>query len=311
MRNVRQHAATQEPPLTFWNMTVRIASHLPWRPAFALAHRSARSKQVPKAAWQAWAPNPQECGAVSQVTMCAKQAQSTAGSASSLPKSMAAWQALTTQKGAPTPAWQVSTLAWQYAAYATRAPSIDKATPRAPTHDKAAVRTPKSGTGALSRHHHHKRKPALVSAPKPTLAYSNVPIEGHHGRWLGKRGDSTWASTHPQVLRVTGGCGIAFVAGYPDFQPWAVAAARFEIGVLLGTSNDARKADSQWGDALGCDASAARQLRKERGSVWHHVEDCRTLYLLPSLLHGNIPHAGGAVLLRQARRATRLPCSQP
>ncbi|RYF06118.1 MAG: hypothetical protein EOO40_09500, partial [Deltaproteobacteria bacterium] len=35
--------------------------------------------------------------------------------------------------------------------------------------------------------------------------------------------------------------------------------------------------------------------------VWHHCEDGRTLLLLPINLHENIPHTGGAALLRRRR----------
>ncbi|MDB2140062.1 HNH endonuclease [Clostridium butyricum] len=39
-----------------------------------------------------------------------------------------------------------------------------------------------------------------------------------------------------------------------------------------------------------------------KGYTWHHVEDGRTLILVPSDLHGEIRHTGGASLIRKGIR---------
>jgi hypothetical protein len=33
--------------------------------------------------------------------------------------------------------------------------------------------------------------------------------------------------------------------------------------------------------------------------TWHHVEDLRTMQLVPTDLNGMVPHSGGAALARQ------------
>jgi len=38
--------------------------------------------------------------------------------------------------------------------------------------------------------------------------------------------------------------------------------------------------------------------RKPEGYIWHHVEDGKTMQLVPEKLHRKIPHTGGAALLR-------------
>ncbi len=190
----------------------------------------------------------------------------------------------------PATAWQQPLItAWQRSGHAS------------------GVRNAKPSSSWLQRH----TKPVVGRNVKTYPDAKHMPVEGHNGNWQGQRGESVWASTHPQVMKITHGEGVAFAAGYPNFEPWALATVRCEAGILQGTSGDMRKADGLWACNMGCEVGLARQLRKQRGMVWHHVEDGRTMHLLPNLLHANIPHAGGAVLLRHARRATRSSCFQP
>jgi RHS repeat-associated protein len=85
--------------------------------------------------------------------------------------------------------------------------------------------------------------------------------------------------THPSGVRFTR-------EGFPDFSPYAQARAE-----IAGLTNSYRK------DAAL--ANAAVGLRKTpSGMVWHHVEDGRTMLLIPSDIHRATPHTGGAAVIR-------------
>lgn len=47
---------------------------------------------------------------------------------------------------------------------------------------------------------------------------------------------------------------------------------------------------------------AARYPSMPTGYTWHHVEDGRTMLLVPSDLHGAVRHTGGASLIRKGIR---------
>jgi filamentous hemagglutinin len=46
-------------------------------------------------------------------------------------------------------------------------------------------------------------------------------------------------------------------------------------------------------------ATAAKQWREANDLTPHHVEDGITIQLVPSKLHGRIPHLGGAAFLKK------------
>lgn len=95
--------------------------------------------------------------------------------------------------------------------------------------------------------------------------------------------------------------------GYPRFERYKIAEAKFEMptseGVLKETclsgnyQRDARLANKM------CGYSST-----PKGYVWHHVEDMRTMILVPQDLHsvtfGGMWHKGGASLIRQLLAAT-------
>ena len=47
-------------------------------------------------------------------------------------------------------------------------------------------------------------------------------------------------------------------------------------------------------------ARDAEKWRKSQPTKlsWHHLEDCKTLLLVPRALHEKVPHAGGASMMR-------------
>ncbi len=81
--------------------------------------------------------------------------------------------------------------------------------------------------------------------------------------------------------------GVKFTkAGFPDFSPYAKV--RVIVNGLKGTSTDFAAANK-----------AAGFKSTPNGYTWHHVEDGRTMLLVPTELHSAVGHTGGASLLRQ------------
>jgi hypothetical protein len=82
--------------------------------------------------------------------------------------------------------------------------------------------------------------------------------------------------------------GVRFTReGFPDFSPYRVADV--EIDGLRATKWDIRKANEQFGWDKTPD-----------GYTWHHVEDTRTLQLIPTDLHRQVRHTGGQAIIREA-----------
>lgn len=128
--------------------------------------------------------------------------------------------------------------------------------------------------------------------------------------WKGEPGDSLWdpskAGYKPdkveEITSVTKGEPIRFKDGYPDFSPYAYEAkaadgslvpARVEIKMTGENGSDFGAARSAMADKLGVD-----KFKEPPGYTWHHNQDGVTMELVPSELHNNIPHSGGASLAR-------------
>lgn len=110
--------------------------------------------------------------------------------------------------------------------------------------------------------------------------------------WTGERGHSTWFSDMPEVNAITNFKGIPFKNGFPDFSEWSVNKAFIR---MTGVDDlDFAQADKILARVRGFkNQTAAMAWRKENNLTWHHVEDGETMLLVPSALHGNVPHIGG------------------
>jgi hypothetical protein len=91
--------------------------------------------------------------------------------------------------------------------------------------------------------------------------------------------DGDLATKYPAGVRFT-------PQGFPDFRPYKVA--EVEIDGLRATKWDIKKAN----EAFGWD-------RTPVGYTWHHVEDTRTLQLIPEDLHDAVRHTGGQAIIRE------------
>ncbi|EMU55327.1 MULTISPECIES: HNH endonuclease [Clostridium] len=77
---------------------------------------------------------------------------------------------------------------------------------------------------------------------------------------------------------------------FPNFEPYSIK--KVTVNNLEGDAYyDFIKAN----EAAGFSSTP-------KGYTWHHVEDGRTLILVPSDLHGEIRHTGGASLIRKGIR---------
>ena len=89
--------------------------------------------------------------------------------------------------------------------------------------------------------------------------------------------------THPS--------GVAFSReGFPIFGPHAIAEVEVE-GLTGEYSNDEKLANQKMGFA-----------ETPEGFVWHHVEDEKTMQLVPRDLHRRVRHTGGAAIIKRRRR---------
>ena len=75
--------------------------------------------------------------------------------------------------------------------------------------------------------------------------------------------------------------------GYPDFRAAGVVKAEVKIKNMRGTNADYKAAN----DVLG--------VRKTpEGFTWHHHQDGTTMQLVPSKIHAETGHTGGAAIVR-------------
>jgi hypothetical protein len=74
--------------------------------------------------------------------------------------------------------------------------------------------------------------------------------------------------------------------GFPNFRPYAVAQVEVE-GLTGKYDEDAAMANQ-----------AAGLAKTPDGLVWHHVEDGKTMQLVPQDIHDAARHTGGAAIIR-------------
>jgi len=127
---------------------------------------------------------------------------------------------------------------------------------------------------------------------------TETPTTDVGGMWGGERGNSEWFSDMPEVNAVTNYEPIPFRNGYPDFSKWS--RGRVIIQDMSGVDHvDFAQADRIFAQQHGfANQTAVANWRSAQQLTWHHVEDGETMILVPSALHGNVPHVGGASLSR-------------
>lgn len=109
---------------------------------------------------------------------------------------------------------------------------------------------------------------------------------------LSPRTRARLAAEYPKGVRFTR-------AGYPIFTPYAIK--RLTVEGLTGDRQHDRDLTNE----------AAKLPRTPRGYVWHHVEDGRTMELVPSYLHRKVSHTGGAVAIPEGQAGHVAPGGVP
>lgn len=151
---------------------------------------------------------------------------------------------------------------------------------------------------------------------------SFLPESG--GAWTGEKGNSTWIpddDTTPKKHNPDGRtwgeikadhdiAGINFKDGEPDFSE--VSEATVEIEDFTEDRNKnftqadeqcAKKWTAEKKDDREWTPSDVREYRKENNLSWHERSDQKTMDLVPSIVHGNIPHSGGISAAKKASQA--------
>ena len=89
---------------------------------------------------------------------------------------------------------------------------------------------------------------------------------------------------------------------YPRFEKWAKATAKFDVPTKAAAENHTGLSGNYWYDSKLANAQCGYDYTPS-GYVWHHVEDMKTMILIPQDLHsvcfGGMHHSGGASLIRE------------
>ncbi len=117
-------------------------------------------------------------------------------------------------------------------------------------------------------------------------------------KWEGEPVNGKWYSDKPEVKNITNGEGVEFINGRPNFSPWSEGDIVFEKGKLTGTPNDFSLVYEQIQQQYNLPSkNSAKKLLKQAGVTPHH-KSSTVIELIPTDLHGNIPHIGSASDLR-------------
>lgn len=88
---------------------------------------------------------------------------------------------------------------------------------------------------------------------------------------------------------------------YPKFDKWAKATAKFDTPTVDAARAHTGLSGNYYWDSKLANAQCGF-AQTPSGYVWHHVEDMRTMILIPQDLHsvamGGMPHTGGASLIK-------------
>jgi hypothetical protein len=189
------------------------------------------------------------------------------------------------------------------------------------------------GTSSVNSVWSHNGLEGGCAIPKPAQRQRQIPESD--GYWSsspakgapkdGIPGESYWHSTDPLITSHPEYRPIKFTDRYPDFSP--TTKVTVEIGVTgkpgfrdhFAASKELAKqliAEPELATELGIpkavfmkkngnpNASKVYEWMKSQpdgGLTWHHLEDAKTMAMVPWAIH-EIPHAGGAAIARQTAR---------
>jgi hypothetical protein len=134
------------------------------------------------------------------------------------------------------------------------------------------------------------------------------------GHWTGDRGNSVWVpdndyipkkgnpsnETWGEIKERYGIDGIEFKNGESDFtqiSEGTVEIADFttdrKLNFMQADESLANKWTEEGKDGKVWSPQDVSDYRKENSLSWHERSDQKTMDLVPSIVHGNVPHSGG------------------
>lgn len=145
--------------------------------------------------------------------------------------------------------------------------------------------------------------------------FEGLHLPRNNGEWEGVPGDSDWKpdgdytpqnknpddKTWSEIMEKHDIETIPFNEGYPDFSEIAketVEIDDFTENRDLNFAQADKVTATKWNEE-GKDnrsdwkASEVKPYRKDNDLTWHECEDTKTLQLVPSEVHNNVPHSGG------------------
>ncbi len=140
--------------------------------------------------------------------------------------------------------------------------------------------------------------------------YKHCPME--NGKWTDDRGNSEWIpeskyipqKTNPEnktweeILKEYVITGIMFKDGEPDFSEIIKGEVCID-SFSERRSDNFDKADISLSMHNNCTPEEIRQWRKNNGYTWHECRDMKTMQLVPSVVHNNLPHSGGIAQVKK------------
>lgn len=129
------------------------------------------------------------------------------------------------------------------------------------------------------------------------------------GEWEDKPGESEWKpdpdvipgdknGTNPEnktwreIMEKYDFKSILFQDDAPDFAE--VSKGKVEIADFTDDmASNFDQADENLAKQWGCTPEDVALWRKENRYTWHECIDCKTMQLVPTEVHGNVPHSGG------------------
>jgi hypothetical protein len=139
---------------------------------------------------------------------------------------------------------------------------------------------------------------ADLRIPNQAPQASRLPVSDGYWTDLLMPGESSWLSTKPSVNAITSGAPVPFTNGLPQLQQWSRGS--YDFPNLTGNNNH------DFGLAYEKIAANQGLPNKTAAKIWlsqqeltlHHNPNGVRLELIPSALHNNVPHAGGATILK-------------
>ena len=130
-----------------------------------------------------------------------------------------------------------------------------------------------------------------------------------NGSWSGEIGNSKWIPKESYIPKKFNSeqsswedilgeeNGVDYKDGFPDFKKFSVAEVEIE-GFSSDRASNFALAEEKLIEKIG--GKKVLELLNSNLYTWHEVEDCKTLILVPRIIHGNITHTGGVSIIKGA-----------